>query len=70
MTETELKAEIANVEKAISNALLLGEEYEIENSSSKRRTKSVSLSELRKYKANLEQQLAGFSNSSGFVGGF
>ena len=65
MTEDEINAELILVNSAISRILQLGEEYEIDSSSSKRKSRSSTLADLKIHRSDLLQQLQGIIGNSG-----
>jgi len=70
MTESEILEELALVNAAIRRILQLGVEYELDSASSKRRTRDSELSELRKQRAYLNQELQEIQGNSGVITSF
>lgn len=70
MTETELTAEIAVVNTAITNILLTGQKYEIGSGPSKRVFEAAQLDSLRSYRTELQLQLKDVQETGGLVLGF
>ena len=65
MSEEEILAEIAATTAAINRILGLGQEYELENSSSKRKTKDADIDRLKAHRADLYRELQQVRNQEG-----
>jgi len=70
MTESEIQALISQVDTAMTNILLTGQEYTINTNGSSRTFKAADLDKLRSWRFELNQMLQDEQETSGILVGF